>query len=285
MVLKDCQTLAIEAKRSILNDIQAQKWGPDTGSIVSILRYIHGAMLGAALLSCLGGTAHASSIVCTVPNTVTLDILPTGCAAVLTNGPITYTGVTSSGGDIYNVEVDQLEFFSLNNSDNTVEVYLQGTDTDVTSDNVMPFAGFISNVFFETGPLNNDYSPDTGTQTFGIAHFIIGLPGGNMLKLNFGESGSTNQGSLETVQSSADNTTSPGNFTVSSFFDIYTELTLNGGVNYTVANDDYSGANNGSGAEFQAENLSPEPASAVLFAAGLAGLNLARRWKKPQLFN
>lgn len=249
------------------------------GSVVSILRNMHGAMLGVAFLTCLAGTANASAIVCTVPNTVTLDVLPTGCAAILMNGPITYTGVTSSGGDIHNVEVDQLEFFSLNNSDNTVEVYLQGTDTDVTSDNVMPFASIISNVFFETNPLNNDYSPDTGTQTFGIAHFIINLPGGNTLKLNFGESGSTNQGTLETVQSSANDTTSPGNFTVSSFFDVFTELSLNSGVNFTVANDDYSGNNNGSGAQFQTENLSPEPASAALFVAGFAVLYLARRRK------
>ncbi len=242
-------------------------------------------IFSAAFLTCFAGAGKASGITCVVPDTVTLDILPAGCMAVLTNGPITYTGVTDSGGDIHNIEVDQFEFFSLNNNANTLEVFQQGTDTDVTSGIVTPFAFVTPSVFFQTNPSNNDYSPDMGTQTFGIQHFIDNFdPGVGVLKLNFGESGKPNQYSLETVQSSADDTTSPGNFTVSSFFDIFTEISLNRGANYTVADDDFT-ANGGTGpgAQFQVENT-PEPASAALFSAGLAVWALAL-WRKKASFH
>ena len=67
-------------------------------------------------------------------------------------------------------------------------------------------------------------------------------------------------------------------FNFSSFFDIYTELTLNGGANFTVADNDFTGRDTGPGAQFAIQNI-PEPASAALLASGLVALCLARRRK------
>ena len=59
-----------------------------------------------ASLFCLTSPATAASLACTVPTSVALNVLPAGCAAVLTNGPITFTGVHGSNGDTHNVGID-----------------------------------------------------------------------------------------------------------------------------------------------------------------------------------
>lgn len=220
-------------------------------------------------------SAEAAST-CTVPNSATLDVLPDGCRAVLTNGPILFNGVLASNGDHFNVEVDSVILSGLNTPASTLNVFVQGISTDTTTSTSTTFSNFSSSIF-QTNPLSNTYSANTGTQTFGIAHFIDAVPGVFTFKLNFGEGGQPSQGPLDLVTSSA--TTGPGTYIVSSFFDIYTELSLNGGTNYTVATNDFNGTAAGPGSQFELQNT-PEPATAGLFACGLAALFLARSWKK-----
>lgn len=146
-------------------------------------------------------TAANAGTICTVPDSVTLNILPTGCGAFLTNGPILYTGVVATGGDIFNIEVDSVELFGLNTGANTINVFIQGISTDITASTVTNFSNLSTSTFFQTVPLNNGYAVDTGTQIFPIAHFIDTLPGVFTLKLNFGEAGKPDQSAFDVVTS------------------------------------------------------------------------------------
>jgi hypothetical protein len=250
-----------------------------------------GSIIGFGWLTCLAATATGSPMTCIVPNTVALDILPTGCDATLTNGPLTFTGVTATGGDVHNIEIDSLELFNLNGSGSSVEVFLQGVDTDVTSGGSTNFATVSQTDMYQIGPTGNtSYSADTGTQNFQVLHLIVAD-----LKLNFGESGRPSE--VSTASSSANDTANPGDFTVSSFFDIFTEIRLNpnlGNAGYVTADDDFlaNSNTNGAGAQLQLQNfdpssnptleglLAPEPGSGTLIAAGLAGFALIRRRAK-----
>jgi hypothetical protein len=242
------------------------------------------AVLGAAF-ACFASTANASPLSCIVPTSVTLNVLPAGCAAVLTNGPITFTGVHASNGDIHNVEIDSLLMFGMNIATFSAQVSLQGVDHDTTTNTSTPFSRFLTNNF-ETIPTDNRYLPDSGSHTFGIAHFINDFGGGRVFKLNFGEAGRPNEGANDFVTSSADTTTSPGNFTVTSFFDVFTELSLDGGFapgsTWKVADNDFVGNTDvvGTGSILQLENRPvPEPASIMLLSTGVVTL-VGRRFRR-----
>jgi len=240
------------------------------------------AILGAAFL-CVAGRASASPITtCTVPTSVPLNVLPEGCAAFLTNGPITFAGVNGFGGHDHNFQIDFLEMFNMNISTTSATVIMRGVDRDVTAGTTTPFSYLLPGMFFQTDPTDNSYSADGFAHEFTIAHFINTFPGG-VFKLNLNASDRPTQPGLSDVTSSADTTTHPGYFTVSSFFDVFTQLSLDGGFSggtWTVADNDFLGDTDvaGSGSILQLQNV-PEPTSLLLVGTGGAAL-LGRRFRR-----
>jgi hypothetical protein len=221
------------------------------------------------VLVCVARGASASPV-CVVPLSTSIDVLPAGCAAVLTNGPVTYTGVVDTKGDLHNVTATSLILSNLNIPGSSATFEAVGTNTDVTSGGSLPFDQTITN-FFQTTPLDNHYAADTGPQNFTIAHFINTFSPSVTLKLNFGESG--RPGEMSRVTSSADTTTNPGLFTVSSFFDVFTELSLDGGAHWTVADNDFIPGSDriGPGTHLELTAV-PEPGTLTLAALGLSSL-------------
>ncbi len=82
---------------------------------------------GAACAAVFAGWASATTMSCTVPNTVVLDIIPTGCDVTMTNAPLTFTGVVANNGDSHNVEFDALEFFNMNTDSSSVRSVCAGS--------------------------------------------------------------------------------------------------------------------------------------------------------------
>lgn len=228
------------------------------------------------------GTANASGLTCAIPTSTPVNVLPAGCVAALTNGPITFTNVHASNGDFHNFEIDTLLMFNMNIGTFSASLMMQGLDHDVTTSTTTAFNYLLPNINFETSPTDNSYLADTGPHTFGIAHLIAPFPGGTF-KLNFGEAGRPPQNPLELVTSRAD-TTGPGVFTVTSFFDVFTELSLDGGFNggtWRVADNDFIPGTNfaGPGSILELRNAVPEPASLMLFGTGVAALT-GRRFRR-----
>lgn len=237
-------------------------------------------ILGFALV-CVAAAAQASPLGCVVPTAPSVNVLPAGCTAVLTNGPITFTNVHSLDDHSHNVEIDNLLLFNFNPLVNTAQYTVQGLDRDITANTLSPFdASFTIN--FETSPDNPLFAPDSGAHTFPILHFIAPFPVlGGTFKLNFGEAGRPDQSALEQVTSSA--ISSPGFLTVASVFNIFTELSLDGGFNpggtWRVADNDFVGRSStaGPGSILQLETV-PEPASLMLVGTGVATLVRRRRF-------
>ncbi len=244
------------------------------------------------LLVSFAGTARADSS-CQIPDTAVLDIIPAGCDAILTNGPIHYNGVLGGNGDTNNIEIDTMEIFNMNSSNTAasnagVMVFLQGILTDVTTGMSMGVVGIGGTSFFQTSPAQTAYSAGTGTQNFTLTHFIDPVGGGGALKLNLGDNNSGAAAETSTISSSA--TDSGGMYTVTTSITMFTEFT--GGPNgYTVATNDFSGTTPSTGSVFALETFNPssnptlyallyptpEPETYMLFGLGLAAILAFKR--------
>ena len=173
-------------------------------------------------------------------------------------------------------EIDSLRLFDWNGT-NSAKLVMQGVDRDVTAGTTTGFNFSLPSIDFEVAG-NGVFPPDGAPHTLQILHFIASFPGG-VFKLNFGEAGRPVQGAM--VTSGA--TTSPGFVRVSSVFDLFTELSLDGGFDpggtWRVADNDFVGDRNGSGSILEFQSAVPEPASLMLFGTGIATL-AGRRFRR-----
>src|SRR5262245_31069559 len=106
-------------------------------------------ILGAAL-ACFPSQAHASALTCVVPTSVALDVVPAGCEAVLTNGPVIYANVHAGNGDTHNVDVLAMQMADVNNATTSARVSIQGIDHDLTTHVDTAFNFVSPNSFFQT---------------------------------------------------------------------------------------------------------------------------------------
>lgn len=226
---------------------------------------------------CLARAASASPV-CVVPTSTSLNLIPVGCDAVLTNGPVTYTHVLDGSGTLFDISVTGILLSNFNMGASTATAEFIGTAHNLTSGTTSSF-DITTTDNLETSPHDNSFAADTGTHFFDMAHFINGLGPGAGLKLNFGEAGKPPQTSH--AFGGADTTTNPGFFTVSSTFQLYTEFSLDGAAHWTLADNDFlSTGANGPGSILQLQNIRavPEPGTLTLAALGLTVA--ARRFRR-----
>ena len=228
---------------------------------------IAGALMAAATVAFLPTEAQAS---CTVPGDLAhLTAVPNGCQLIPIGGPATFSNVLDGLGHLHDITLNSL-------------VVTPGVGMSLGGTNFNQFSSITSPFFFNTNNSTEvDTDPGLNTFSFGVwdqfslTTLTIASPGMGPGLLPPNWVVALDPSRLSEGKSMAiDN--GNGTYTISSFFDVFTELSLDFGTNFTPQ----SGQAPFSLQLVPDESLpAPEPASIALFGAALAGLGFVRRRK------
>ena len=219
-----------------------------------------GAILASTVLCLSSGQAAATlGPVCSLIGQASAPtaFLPTGCEYVLVS-PVVISGMSGNGeGNTHTITIDSFTITS------GLVGFISGTDQK----NILP-TPTIKNVSFSF-PIS-ETNTTTLANPFTITSFNISIPGTNAkFQLDASPPAGDDTGTY-TV------TGGGGNFMVSSFFDVFVDLTLDGTFGGNTGSPNFLPNSESGLLQFELVNV-PEPASLAMLVPGLLGLGWARR--------
>lgn len=224
----------------------------------------------AVVLALFAVAAHADFTTCTVPNSVTPNMIPTGCTLIAHGpaGPLTeFDGVNDLSSNSNNVVINSFAVTNLTSTGTGVysaTFDISGTDTIGATTN--PFTsettGTIDTFAYPfITPGGTEYSVGDPTYNFTLTmtDLISGI--GTI-------STSATSGGLEYASDNGD-----GTYSATTALEMYFQLTMDGGASQVAANQN---ATTGTAFEFATPDA-PEPDSILLIGSGLIALGLISR--------